>query len=184
MDFSNTGIDSTAAASIIPGLRRLGGSRFVIPGVDVFELDLSHNMLTNIDPAWFEAWDHEDFPQYPPALHILDLSYNELTEAIPETFVPLAEYLETLHLIGNPLDPDAGGAGVFRRPARAEAANLHDARAAVYKTRSRGREARRQSGKGASHRSEHWRNNHQIRRASQARCQHLRQAGHPRQRTR
>ena len=105
MDFSNTGIDSTAAASIIPGLRRLGGSRFVIPGVHVFKLDLSHNMLTNIDPAWFEAWHYETLPQYPPALHILDLSHNKLTEASPETFAPLATYLESLHLIGNPIDP-------------------------------------------------------------------------------
>ena len=105
MDFSNTRIDSNAAASIIPGLRRLGGSRFIIPGVDVIELDLSGNQLTTLDPAWFEAWHHAPFPQFPPALHILDLSNNKLTEASPETFVPLAEYLETLHLIGNPIDP-------------------------------------------------------------------------------
>ena len=105
MDFSNTRIDSNAAASIIPGLRRLGGSRFIIPGVDVIKLDLSGNQLTTFDPAWFETWQFDRFPDNPPALHILDLSNNKLTEASPETFVPLAEYLQTLHLIGNPLDP-------------------------------------------------------------------------------
>ena len=94
IDLSNTGINDTAAQSILPNLVREFSFRD-LPGTTT-ELDLSNNKLTTFDPTWLEAWEF---------LSILDLSNNQISSINPETFAPLATYLETLHLIGNPIDP-------------------------------------------------------------------------------
>ena len=92
-DLSDTGIDDTGAQSIVPNLAR---TRFWLDTPDTRTvLDLSDNDLTKFESAWIEDWAF---------LTELDLSNNLISSVSPETFTQVADYLQTLHLHGNPLD--------------------------------------------------------------------------------
>ena len=91
VDLSNTGIDDTAASSIVPKLKRT----YVSWRLDPAKLDLSDNKLTKFESAWLVDWTF---------LTELDLSNNSITSTAPATYATLADYLQILRLIGNPLD--------------------------------------------------------------------------------
>ena len=96
INLENTGIDSRAAAIIIPKLRRLEAFtdwiRSYRGNFDV-TLNLSNNWISDFDPQWFAEWE---------VLEVLDLSCNQLTKAEVTWFAPLILYIEELYLHGNP----------------------------------------------------------------------------------
>ncbi len=99
MDLSNTGLDSTAAASIVPSISRQEAGRPVgLYEVDEkapeVTLDLSNNLLTRFEPSWIRGWEQ--------AITI-DLSCNDISSLKPEWFTRLATHLNRLYLNGNSL---------------------------------------------------------------------------------
>ena len=93
IDLSNTGIDDTGAQSVVPNLKRL--KSFLDSLSDPTALNLSDNDLTKFESTWLADWVF---------LTELDLSNNSITSTAAATYATLADYLQILRLVGNPLD--------------------------------------------------------------------------------
>ncbi len=97
IDLSNTGLDATAADSIVPNIARKEAGRplgFYEIDYDDPEviLNLSNNHLTRFEPSWIRDWEQ---------INTLDISCNEIETLQPQWFSRLATHLNRLYVNGN-----------------------------------------------------------------------------------
>ena len=90
IDLDETGIDTTAAGTILTNASRVSGE------YDYTHIQFSGNQITEIDPDWFADWE---------ILSDFHLSDNQITKFDPSILAKFADELRYLYLDGNPLDP-------------------------------------------------------------------------------
>ncbi len=90
IDLDETGIDTTAAGTILTNAARVSGER------DYAHIQIAGNQIAEIDPDWFADWE---------VLSDFHLSDNQLTTFDPSILAPFADGMYYLYLDGNPLDP-------------------------------------------------------------------------------
>ena len=90
IDLDGTSIDSTAVGTILTNLARIAGER------DYVHIQLSDNLITEINPEWFAEWE---------VLSDLHLSNNQITTFDPALLAQFEDTLYYLYLDGNPLEP-------------------------------------------------------------------------------